>query len=113
MNTQQFKQVEQIEKPEAELIFSSGNSDQICFALLSSAFYINDWKWVQDKCLSFLSSPDIDVVRIAIICLGHIARINRKIEKEKVLTALRSEALPNETKGTVEDAIDDITMFAK
>lgn len=50
---------------------------------------------------------------LAIICLGHLARIHGKIDSKKVLTALTSVMDNAELSGRAEDAMSDIEMFAK
>ncbi|WP_127166757.1 hypothetical protein [Xanthomonas euvesicatoria] len=83
----------------------------ICKELVSAAFNDQDWKWVQEKCLIFLNDKNSDIRGVAATCLGHIARIHRKIEKDKVIGALRSRLHDPVISGRVEDALNDIEMF--
>ncbi|MBF7092964.1 hypothetical protein IUY40_15635 [Flavobacterium sp. ALJ2] len=48
---------------------------------------------------------------MAVTCLGHIARIHRVIDKEKVLKAFESRKDDEAINGRIEDAIDDINVF--
>jgi len=105
-----YTEVVPIAKSEAEQIFASDQADNICDAMVGIAFFEQDWKWAQDKCLSFLESTNTDVSRLAATCLGHIARIHHKIEK-KVIAALRSRLNDANIAGQVEDALDDIEQF--
>jgi hypothetical protein len=107
----QFDKVEVIDKISAEIVFSSGDEMQICQALVSLAFHESDWLWVQNHCLKFLQSDNANIAGISATCLGHIARIHRKLEKDKVITALRQKLHNSEIAGVVEDALDDISIF--
>jgi hypothetical protein len=49
-----FKNPDQMNREELLQIFSSGSSDEICDALISMAFYDDDWKWSQGQCLHFI-----------------------------------------------------------
>ena len=96
-----------------ERLFESGNETAIVDALLSAAFCDPDWRWVQSMCLQFLDHPGVDVRWNAATCLGHIARIHRKLDTEIVvpkLIALQGDAAvaPN-----VEDVLDDIRWFLR
>jgi hypothetical protein len=107
----QFDNVGVINKISAEMAFSSSDENQICQALVSLAFHESDWQWVQNHCLEYLQSDNPNIAGISAICLGHIARIHRKLEKDKVVTALRQKLNNSEIAGVVEDALDDISMY--
>jgi len=100
-----------IPKEQAETAFQSKVPEEIVHALLGVTHHEADWEWVQDHCLSFLNSPLSDVRNTAIICLGHLARIHRKLDRPKVLAALANMRTNPECSGFVEDALDDIEMF--
>jgi len=98
-------------REEAESAFASGDSEEIAFALVNVAFHDPDWRWVQEKCLG-LAQNDIAAVRqIAVTCLGHVARIHRELDLERVLPVLNK--LSRDSEVHVEDALDDIRMFMK
>ncbi|WP_167080781.1 hypothetical protein [Massilia aquatica] len=54
----------------------------------------------------------MNIAGVSATCLGHIARIHRKLEKEKVIAALRMKLDRSEIAGVVEDALDDISTFS-
>lgn len=108
-----YQEPEQISKIEALQIFATHCTNDICNALVALAFYNPDWKWVQDQCLIFINHKDIDIQKLAAICLGHLARIHSTLEKEKVLPVLMEKLNDKEMAGTVQDALDDIKMFWK
>jgi hypothetical protein len=107
----EYRKVEKISKQTADEVFSSLQPDAICNALLSVSFHEQDWKWVQDKCLYFLQNIDTRISRTAVICLGHIARIHLKMDREKVISALLARRGHPELSGVIDDALDDINIF--
>jgi hypothetical protein len=104
-----YHEPQSITREEAESSFASGNSEEIASALVSVAFHHADWRWVQDKCLDLARSDIASVRQIAVTCLGHVARIHRKLELEKVLPVL--DELSNDHEVHVGDVLDDIQMF--
>ena len=100
-----------ITREEAEAAFVSNDSEEIAFALVNVAFHDPDWRWVQENCLTFVRSDIAALRQIAITCLGHVARIHRKLDLERVLPVLQEFSHDPEVQ--VEDALDDIRMFMK
>lgn len=98
-------------RAEAEAAFASGDSRQICDALVSAAFYDADWRWVQDNCLHFVNSSLPDVRRLSIICFGHLARIHGKLELDKVLPVLKELRNDAELGETAADIFEEIEFF--
>jgi hypothetical protein len=98
-------------KQMAEKAFGSQKPEAICRALVAVAFCEPDWKWVQDKCLCFLQNKDPAISGLAATCLGHVARIHQKLEREKVVAALCSRCEDTDIAGRIEDALNDINMF--
>ncbi len=108
----QFHDVHAISRSEAEKALSSGNPEKICQALLSVSFHETDWKWAQENCLRFLENEDPEISGLAAICLGHIARIHKLIDRDRVVSALRKHSGNPGIAGQIEDAIEDIEKFA-
>lgn len=108
----QFQQISPISKAEAAVAFESSNVTQICNALVSIACCENDWRWAQDKCLAFLVSDSPEISGLAATCLGHIARVHKTLDKERVVAALRKQLKNPDIAGQVEDALEDIELFA-
>ncbi|MDR1195506.1 MAG: hypothetical protein LBL00_03415 [Endomicrobium sp.] len=81
--------------------------------LLDITFNNEDWEFVQNECLRNIEKNEcLDIVRLSITCLGHIARIHNCIDKEKVLSILAEKINEKELSGFVDDALDDIEQFA-
>jgi hypothetical protein len=106
-----YEDVAPVTKDEAGVAVESHDTHRIVHAMLGVTFYDSDWEWVQEWCLRFLESTDRDVRNTAITCLGHLARIHKKINKTKVMSALRSHLQDAGNEGRIEDAIDDIELF--
>lgn len=107
-----YDNIPPVDKQYAERVFDSNDVEKICEAMVGVAFYEQDWKWAQDKYLDLFKSDNPDISGLAATCLGHIARIHHKIEKEKVVNALRARINNNEIAGRIEDALEDIEKFA-
>ncbi len=108
-----FENPKAISRQEAEVMFASNDVKKITHALVSIALFEKEYRWAEDKCLKYLSSPDDSISGLAASCLGHIARVHGILNKEEVLKALRDKLSNNGIKGRVEDAINDIEMFVK
>lgn len=89
----------------------SGVPERIGEALVSVALHDADSRWVQEQCLELASHPSAAVRSISATCLGHVARIHRELELERVLPVLAELRLSPETEGAAQDALDDIEMF--
>lgn len=103
-------------RSEMEVIEENLNSEDINIVtktLLEVTFYNENWKWIQDLCIQFLSRENKTIKNLAIICLGHIARIHGKIEQNKVFKEFEKLEHDKEFVGTISDAMDDIKMFTK
>ena len=80
-------------------------------ALVSLAYYDPDWRWVQNLCLELMTDADAGIRATAALCLGHIARIHKMLELDRVLPALHHLQDDPEIGWRVADVIDDIDVF--
>ncbi|HEY7183141.1 MAG TPA: hypothetical protein VIC84_17045 [Blastocatellia bacterium] len=107
----QYDEIDSISRSEAMVALGSGNPRDICKALVRLAFHDPDWEWVQSLCIELAEHSTVEVQLTAILCLGHLARIHRALDLEKVaplLIALRKNPLLS---GRVDDAMNDIEIF--
>ena len=81
--------------------------------LLDITFNNEDWKFAQNECLKYIDSEYYDIVCLAITCLGHIARIHKCIEKEKIINLLNEKQKNEELMGVIEETLDEINWFIK
>jgi len=79
--------------------------------MLRLAFHDPDWRWVQDLCLRWTTDPDWQVRNGVVLALGHVARIHRRLDRDRVVPVLRTLSEDPRLKGTVDDALEDIDMF--
>lgn len=105
---------EQYRKEEIEHLLKSSDSNVVIDALMYLCFNINDATWAQDKCIEAIENgTNEDIKGLGITCLGHIARIYGRIDREKVMPILESKLEDSSLSGRAQDAIDDIDTFAK
>ena len=91
--------------------FLSGDKNRICKSLVGAAFYEPDWRWVQNKCLDFLSHEDDEIRGLAATCLGHLARIHGVIDEQRVVPAIKALLNDPACAGQADDALCDIRQF--
>jgi hypothetical protein len=109
MRKLKYREPHPVSREAAEAAFDSENPEQIAEALVNVAFHDTDWRWAQERCLGFLRDDVAAVRQIAVTCLGHLARIHRRLDLERVLPAL--DEVSHDPAVQVEDALDDIHMF--
>ncbi|MBX3467014.1 MAG: hypothetical protein KF878_08960 [Planctomycetes bacterium] len=98
----------QVDREQVARAFEAGDPDLLSGALISVAFHDPDWRWAQDRCLEALEHPSPVVRGLAATCLGHVARIHRRLDLALVrprLEALRQDAHAG---SRAADALKDI-----
>jgi hypothetical protein len=108
-----YREVQERDRHEVELLLRSPEKMDRLDALLSATYYDPDWRWVQNRCLDFLSHADYEERRLAATCLGHLARIHKKLDIELVLSRLVPLKNDPSVGSSVQDALDDIRFFLK
>jgi hypothetical protein len=108
-----YEEIGPISHRQAGASFSSGDVERIARTLVALGLHDTDWKWAQQQCLRFLKHSSEVVVSAAIVALGHIARVNRSIDKAVVVSALRTISADPRFTGKAQDALDDIDMYIK
>lgn len=111
MNKLIYEKVKQVDKDNAEKVFLAGNPSEIIRILLGAAYYVDDWRWVQTWCLSFLGNSSEDVRRVAVVCLEHIARIHGKLDEDVVISALTPLKGDPNLGGEVCETLEGIDWF--
>jgi hypothetical protein len=94
-----------------ECEFDSDSPVRIADALVSAALHEKDWAWVEERCIRFAEHSDADVRRVAITCLGHLARLHHALHLDRVLPLLAIKSDDSAIQGTVEDTLSDIRIF--
>lgn len=106
-----YRAVEPISREAAAKVSLEDNPQTLVSTLVSVAFFEPDYRWAQDFCLKYCVHSDKDVRAVAVTCLGHIARIHRKLDLDRVrpiLLPLKNDA---HVAGPVDDAEDDFEVF--
>ncbi|SBT43463.1 hypothetical protein [Micromonospora auratinigra] len=81
-------------------------------AMVGTALYPGgDWQQPQELHLRLLRHEDPEVSALAATCLGHLARVHRRLDEARVVAALRAARSIPHLSGTAEDALDDIALF--
>ncbi|AVT32614.1 hypothetical protein C6361_27680 [Plantactinospora sp. BC1] len=70
-----------------------------------------DWRQSQQLYLALLDHDDHQVQALAATCLGHLARVHRRLDEDRVVVALRQARRRPHVRGTVTDALEDIELF--
>src|SRR5262249_59921606 len=107
----QYEEINSISRSDAMVALGSADPRDICIALVRLALHDPDLGWVQSLCIELTWRSTVEVQSTAILCLGHLARIHRALDLEKVvplLIELRKDPLLS---GRVDDAMDDIEIF--
>ncbi|MES2790450.1 MAG: hypothetical protein V4719_12640 [Planctomycetota bacterium] len=113
MSTNKYVELEPVSHAEADNRLSSSDQYLIARTLIVIGLYDEDWRWVQQHALRFLSHDSEIVISAAILSLAHTARVNRSIDKNVIVPALQAVAADPRFIGKVQDAIDDIEMYVK
>ncbi len=104
----------QYSKEELEVLLKSTDSNVVIDALMYLCFNINDPDWIQDKCVDAIENGmNEDIRGLGITCIGHVARMYAKVDKEKVIPVLESKLKEDSLSGRAQDALDDIDTFIK
>jgi hypothetical protein len=106
-----YESVQPIGKAEALAVFETGTPPEIAGALIGLALHEDDWRWVQDTALSYLTHPDAGLRGTAALALGHLARLHGELDTARVLPALRELLTDATTAGRATDALDDIDIY--
>lgn len=89
-----------------------GHDELIVERLVGLALNGGDPQWLTSMCIDLLEHPSTDVRRAAVVALGHLARIHRDIDRDRVVPRLTLLADDAALSGAAADALDDIATFA-
>lgn len=83
--------------------------------MLYIAHCADDLDWAEDIIMKMALCQNDNISGLALTCLGHLARVNQNINRNKVVPFL--EGIMDKHVGIIaaraEDALDDINLFAK
>lgn len=79
--------------------------------ILSLGMYTDEPSKTKDILFSFLSSGDIELERISLLSISHMARVFRNIDKGELIEKIKNMKHKDILNGTIEDVLDDISIF--
>ena len=84
---------------------------EVSALLVGAALHDGDRTAVQDLCLDLMAGSDREVAAVAATCLGHLARIHRVLDVDRVVPALTAALRDPATAGRADDALDDLETY--
>ena len=90
---------------------SSGSSQEIRDALISAAYWDEDWRWAEQQLVNFSVHHDDLVLWAVIAGVGFIAAFHGEITKETVLPILNRLKDRPALSGDVEETLAEIDHF--
>jgi hypothetical protein len=109
----QYKDTQPLDRDALISRLRSKDDADVCHALVAAALHDPDWRWVQAQCVALAEHPSSQVRYLVAVCFGHLARIHRQIDRERVDAVLEKLALDPipEVRHGVECARDDFAIF--
>ena len=108
MEYEKLEECSKIEFESKEKQFSDNDLIKSLYGISSS----NDWEWAQTIYIKYLNHHNEWVVKAAIKGLGDLVRVHKKIDKNKVLTALNKVVKKNPNfQEEINETISDIDIF--
>lgn len=94
-------------------LLKSANVGDRLDALLTTVLGSGDYQASDELILQFTKSDDVNIRRNAILCIGHLVRIHKKIDLEKYTPILNTILLEQAEflVDNAEDALNDIWIF--
>ena len=77
-------------------------------AMVAAAYNVDDWEWLQSIFVRLLGHADPTVRAVAATCLGHVARIHRRLDTATVVPRIEALLSDPQTAGFAETALEDI-----
>jgi hypothetical protein len=90
-----------------------GDPEELKSVVLSAALGIDDWQWAQAICLQLSTHPEPVVRGNALLGFGHLARVHRRLDRDRVEPALRDARSDQDpyVRGQADSAADDIATY--
>lgn len=110
-----YQPIPNFNKSEMERAISENDFAKLKYVPLFASLYFEDRDFAAEVCIKLASHSDFNVRGLAIESFGHLARIDKKLDKENI-KPLIEKALVDESEFVrmkADDAIDDIEFFLK
>ncbi len=108
---QAYDEPTNIGKNEFTQIIESGTTELKCDAIVRAVHSISDYDWLMSEFSKLLDYSDDQIRGVVVTCIGHLARLNERSNRQQLLEILQPLLLDGQIGGRVEDAIDDINTF--
>jgi hypothetical protein len=108
-----YAPVQQRTKESILISLSGGNPLDIRNALVSAAYWEDDWRWAQEQLIKFADSPDALVLWAVATGFSFIAAFNGEIDQQKVSLVLQRLKKIEDTvvAAAAQEAEEDIEHF--
>jgi hypothetical protein len=91
---------------------SSSDPLQVEMALFSATSHDEDSLWVESQCIERLQSADFGIRKAAATCLGDLAFLRRRIDKQSAVAALERAMKEPELSDVISFSLSLIEQFA-
>jgi hypothetical protein len=115
MKRLKYESIKVSSREEIEAVISRDDPNELLYAVISAALYSEDPDWAEDVCVRLSQQDHFNVRGNAILGVGHIARIHKKLTEKRVKPLIES-ALKDESeyvRGHANSAADDVNFFLK
>jgi hypothetical protein len=90
---------------------STGNPNSIHDALLSAAYWDDDWRWAQQQLVNFAESDDDKILWAVALGLGYVAVFHGEIDEEKVRPILSRIRKKPSLVDVAQESLEEIDHF--
>jgi hypothetical protein len=111
VNKLNYAPVQRLTREEILTSLSSGGSQEIRDALISAAYWDDDWRWAQRQLMQFADHDDDLVLWAVVAGLGFIAAFHGEIDEEIVLPVLNRLKKRAALESDVEETQAEIDHF--
>jgi len=110
-----YEAIEKLSKDEIKNALVKNDAEELSRAVLSAALYCEDSDFAENICLQLAHHEHFNVRGNAILGFGNIARIDRKLNENRVKPIIENALKDaNEfVRGQANDAKDEIEYFLK
>jgi HEAT repeat protein len=100
---------------EVEAALERGEPEELARTSLAAALHSGSAEWAQDVCLRLAQHPEPSVRGNAVLALGHIARLHRRLDEQRVRPVITRALADGDAfvRGQADAAADDIEHFLK
>ncbi|MEJ1932619.1 hypothetical protein WDZ92_20495 [Nostoc sp. NIES-2111] len=107
-----YEEPREYSRSEALEMVAGDSVENACRAIIGVALREPDGEWAEWFCMKSLGDDRRELVGAAIVGLGHVARIHRKLSPSALqqLAELRTDS---DYSGRVEDVLEDFAMFGE